>query len=70
MFRGRSDCEKTDQEVMEYLYKLGVVNISHLQQLDKPTRNKILVAVKSLDGVSIRQLSRITGISKSVIGRL
>ncbi|MBM7610048.1 REP element-mobilizing transposase RayT [Lysinibacillus composti] len=62
--------KKTDQEVREYLYKLGVVNISHLQQLDKPTRNKILAAVKSLEGVSIRQLSRITGISKSVIGRL
>jgi putative transposase len=38
-----------------------------LQQMDREHRNKILAKLKKLEGVSIRQIARITGISKSVI---
>ena len=62
--------KKTDQEIREYLYTLGIANTSQLQQLNRMHRDEILAKVKSLNGVSIRQLSRITGISKSVIGRI
>ncbi|MFY3790508.1 transposase [Ureibacillus sp. MALMAid1270] len=62
--------KKTDQEVRDYLYTFGIANSSQLQQLDKAHRDTILAKVKTLKGVSLRQLSRITGISKSVIGRI
>jgi len=62
--------QKTDQEVREYLYSLGLQNTSQLQQMEKSERDEILSRIKSVKGVSIRQLSRVTGISKSVIGRV
>ncbi|WP_164215837.1 transposase [Virgibacillus sp. YIM 98842] len=60
---------KTDQEVRNYLYQLGVYNTSSLQQMDKKDRDAILAKIKMMEGTSLRQLERITGISKSVIGR-
>jgi hypothetical protein len=59
-----------DSEVTNYMSELGVSNSSILQQMDKEQRNDILRKLKKLDGVSLRQLSRITGVSKSVIQRL
>jgi putative transposase len=61
---------KTDTEVWEYLNTLGIQNSSELQQMHKVIRNEILAEIKKLDGVSVRQLSRITGVSKSVIDRV
>ncbi|WP_077369367.1 transposase [Anaerosalibacter sp. Marseille-P3206] len=60
----------TDSEVKNRFLELGISNMSELQQLEKSKRNEILVKIKSVEGVSIRQLSRITGISKSVIGKI
>jgi alcohol dehydrogenase YqhD (iron-dependent ADH family) len=60
---------RTDDEVREFLYQLGIRNKSTLQQMDKETRDTVLAKLKSLNGVSQRQLSRITGISKTVIQR-
>ncbi len=60
----------SDSEVKNYLVKLGVPNSSTLQQLNKKERNAIILKLKGLDAVTIRQLSRITGISKSVIDRI
>ena len=60
----------TDAEVISEIHKLGIKNISELQQLDKINRNEILKRIKAIKGVSLRQLSRLTGISKSVIGEL
>jgi len=37
--------------------------------MEKEQRDEIIRAVKLMDGVTIRQLSRITGMSKSVIDR-
>ena len=60
----------SDNEVMDYINRLGIVNISILQQLDRDRRDKIIKILKKIEGVTIRQLSRITGISKSVIDRV
>lgn len=66
-------CEKvrlSDDMVREYFSNVGIVNHSELQHLERDKRNEIIKNLKSLEGVTIRQLSRITGISKSVIDRL
>ncbi|MDQ0252820.1 hypothetical protein J2S74_000192 [Evansella vedderi] len=59
----------SDDQVREYLRTAGVTSNSMLQQMNKEKRDEILTQVKKLKGVSIRQISRVTGISKSVIGR-
>ena len=58
-----------DQDVREQLRRLGIESVSVLQQLEKTERDSILVEMKKIPGVSIRQLSRVTGISTSVIHR-
>jgi len=60
----------SDSEVRILLAQHSIKSISQLQQLEKQRKNEILKAIKSIDGVTIRQLSRITGISKSVIDRV
>ena len=65
--------EKTrlsDNEVREHLKKLGLQSISELQRLEIDRRNVIVRELKSIEGITIRQLSRILGISKSVIDRI
>ena len=52
------------------IHELGIVNINEVQGLYKLDRNEMLKKVKTTRGVSIRQLSRITGISKSIIEKL
>lgn len=60
----------TDNDVRSHLVRLGVPNNSTLQQMEKGKRDAIILELKALHGVTFRQLSRITGISKSVIGRV
>lgn len=60
----------TDPEIRLYFAGCGIADISELKQLEKSRREEIIRAVKALNGVTIRQLSRITGISKSVIDRI
>ncbi|MTI80455.1 MAG: transposase [Firmicutes bacterium] len=59
----------TDNEVRQLIKGLGIESISELQHLEKSKRDFILRKLKRIDGVSLRQLSRLTGISKSVIHR-
>lgn len=59
----------TDDKLKEDINRLGIINIKELQSIDKNSRNQILRKLKNIEGASIRQLSRITGISKSVIER-
>jgi putative transposase len=61
---------RTDADVLLLLTHAGISNTSKLQQLDKQTRNAVLKEIKQLEGVSVRQLARVTGISKSVIARI
>jgi REP element-mobilizing transposase RayT len=58
-----------DQEIISYLKSIDVPSISYLQQMDVASRNLIIKKLKNLESVSIRQVSRVTGLSKSVIGR-
>ena len=46
------------------------MNASEIRQIEKRKRDDIIKNLKSIEGVTIRQLSRITGISKSVINRI
>jgi REP element-mobilizing transposase RayT len=59
----------TDAEVLKKLYDMGIKNISEFQRLDIDRRNTLIKELKMTKGISIRQLSRITGISKSIIER-
>lgn len=59
----------TDQEVLEIMRSLGIPNSSSLQQMNKKERDKLLKRLKEIEGVTIRQVARITGISKSVVQR-
>lgn len=60
----------SDSEIKEYLLRIGIVNISQLQQMKKSQRNEVILKLKEYDRISVRQLSRVTGISKSVIHRI
>lgn len=60
----------SDREVREQLHQLGITNSSTLQQMEKDNRDATLAILKEINGVTVRQLSRITGISKSVIQRV
>lgn len=60
----------TDDEIREYLSKIGIPSRNTLQQMEQKDRNEIILKLKNLNGATIRQLSRITGISKSVIQRI
>ena len=60
----------TDNEAKQYIVKLGFKSINEFQQLDRVKRNEIIREMKSIKGITVRQLSRITGISKSVIDRI
>lgn len=59
----------TDQDARLEIMKLGIKNINAISQLDRANRDYVLSRLKKINGVSLRQLARITGISKSVIDR-
>ena len=59
----------SDKEVMDYLQQEGIGTISQLQRLKKDNRDEIIRKMKEMQGITIRQLARMTGISKSVIDR-
>lgn len=60
----------SDDEVKEYMRTLDIIEPNGLRKLEKNKRKELLKKLKLIDGVTIRQLSRITGISKSVIDRI
>lgn len=59
----------TDHDVRLEIMKIGIQNINAISHLDKANRDYVLSKLKKINGTSLRQLSRITGISKSVIDR-
>lgn len=59
----------TDDNLLQKIHELGIHNINKIQGYNIRERNELLRQLKTIEGVSIRQLSRITGISKSVISR-
>ena len=56
-----------DPEAIDLIKQLaGVKNLSEVQQLDKLKRNEVIRSCKS-EGLSIRQIERLTGISFGVV---
>ena len=67
------DLEKvsiTDEAIIVYLHRIGIESISAFQRYDKNERDQVLRQLKAIQGATVRQLARITGISKSVIDRV
>jgi len=60
----------SDKAVMDYLNQMGITSISQLQQLNKEMRDEVIRKLKKIEGITIRQLARMTGIAKSVIDRV
>ncbi|SES91588.1 REP element-mobilizing transposase RayT [Oceanobacillus limi] len=60
----------TDDKLRNHLNEMGITNHSALQKMDREKRDKVIKELKELKGVTLRQISRITGISKSVIQRV
>jgi REP element-mobilizing transposase RayT len=60
----------SNSKLRDKFEQLGIINLSEFRQLEKNERNDILRNLISIEGVTIRQLSRITGVSKSVINRI
>lgn len=58
-----------DSELLDYLHNFGIKNVSELQQLSKEKRNIIINELKKINGISLRQLARVTGLSKKIIER-
>lgn len=61
---------KSDEEVMVCLNELGIENSCQLQQMNKRERDDVIRSIKVEENITVRQLARIIGISKSVIARL
>lgn len=60
----------TDEETKKMIQKYAKVNIpTELQNMEKIKRDEIVRKIKEVDGVSTRQIARLTGISQSVISK-
>ncbi len=60
----------TDGKIRAILLQHNISNINELQQLEKNKRYEIIKVIKAVDGVTVRQISKITGVSKSTISRI
>jgi len=60
----------TDADIIGCLRELGFTNGSDVQKLNKNQRDDVIKKMKEVPGITIRQLARITGITKSSIGRI
>ena len=60
----------TDQDAKLIIQNIGKINIpAELQILEKERRDEVLRQIKKVEGISTRQIARLTGISQSVIAR-
>ena len=57
----------TDQEVVLEILSRGLNRIDDFKILNLEEKRSLLKELKSIKGVSIRQLSRLTGLSRSII---
>lgn len=58
-----------DRKLHDCLRSIGIDNSNKFLQLDKASRLDILNKLNIVDGISIRQLSRVLGVSRSVISK-
>ena len=60
----------TDEEAREKINKaLTGLNLANIKSLPKQQRDEIIREIKNIDGLTQRQISRITGVSLSLISR-
>ena len=60
----------TDEEVKKIVQKHASVKIpTELQNMEKIKRDEIVRKIKEIDGISTRQIARLTGISQSIIAK-
>jgi len=60
-----------DMDARETIKKIAKIkNIHELQGMEKETRDKIIINIKETDGLSIRQIARITGLSFNLVQKL
>lgn len=57
----------TDEEVKQAILSFGLNKTSDILLLNTEDRDKILNKLKAINGISVRQLSRITGLSRTTI---
>lgn len=60
---------KTDEEAKELIHQMGIISGTGIGSLGKGTRNEIISRLKK-EGLSIRQIERLTGIGRGVIQRV
>jgi len=60
----------TDEELISLIEEVYKIKAIMIQSEPKENRNRILTAAVKISGVSIRQLSRVTGVSTNIIWRL
>jgi REP element-mobilizing transposase RayT len=61
----------TDEEVKETIQKYAGIKISSdLQKMEKTKRDEIIRKVKEIEGISTRQIARLTGISQSIVSKV
>ena len=60
----------TDQEAELVIQKVAGVSSGELQGMERRKRDEILRDIKQIDGITTRQLARLTGITQSVIVRV
>ncbi|WP_234978337.1 transposase [Bacillus tuaregi] len=58
-----------EQARLEIKKRLGTVEIAQVKSLPKLERNEVLRKVKEIDGLSLRQIARIFGVSLSLVFR-
>ena len=61
---------KTDEELIAEIEETFKIKAAMIQSEPKENRNRILESILKMEGVSTRQLSRVTGISTSIIWAL
>jgi hypothetical protein len=60
----------TDQEAKLAIQKMAEVNIpAELQTMEKKKRDEVLRKIKRINGITTRQIARLTGITQSIIVR-
>jgi putative transposase len=60
----------TDEDIQQYIYRLGIEGSIRLCSLEPRARNEIIHSLKCIEGATLRQIERVTGVSRSTISRL
>jgi putative transposase len=59
----------TDNEAREKIQRIIHMTFAEMQQLDKEKRDELLRRMKDIEGISIRQIARITGLTVNIVAR-